>query len=244
MVNRTQSTLGVLLFSLGLLLGIALAAVAVWGDLEAALFDTSAAEGERLGSLSCPLLLTRGESGIVSATFHNPGPVPEERAVRIRVSARHVILMREETARVPLAPGASQRVSWTVDAGDAAYGGLLVLARVSALRQSAFLPAQTGSCGILVADLPLISGTVVVATWLILSLAGMFGGGWLWLGGHARLGWQARRGLYLMIALGGVVLLGIVIGLLGLWVPGVLVLALTLLLLVAVLAQMIMQDSA
>lgn len=243
MVNRTKSALGVLFFSLGLLLGMALAAVAVWGDLEAALFDTSAAEGERLGALSCPVLITRGETGNVSATFHNPGPTSEERAVRIRVSARHVTLMREEAARVPLAPGASQRVSWAVNAGDAAYGGLLILARVSALRQSAYLPAQTGSCGIFVVDLPLISGAAVVAAWLILSLGGIFGGGWLWFAGHARASWQTRRGLYLMIALGGVVLLGIVIGLLGLWAPGVLVLALTLFLLVAVLAQMILQDS-
>ncbi len=243
MANRPQSILGALLFSLGLLLGIALASVAVWGDLEAALFDTSSAQGERLASLSCPVLITRGETGRVSATFSNPGPVPEERAVRIRVSARHVTLMREESVRTPLAPGAAQRLSWPIDARDAAFGGLLILARVSALRQSAFLPAQTGSCGILVVDLPLVSGNAVVIGWLLLSLAGMIGGGWLWLAGHARRTWQTRRAVYLMAALGIVALLAIVVGLLGMWALGVLVLALILLLLVAVLAQMILQDS-
>jgi len=236
-MNRVKAILGVLLFTLGLLLGIALASVAVLGDLEAALFDTSAAQGERLGSLSCPVLITRGEQGIISATFKNPGPVPEDRAVRIRVSARHVILMREEAAQVPLPPGASQRLSWPVDANDAAYGGLLILARVSTLRQSAYLPAQTSSCGIFVVDLPLVSGTAIVAVWLLLSLAGMVGGGWLRLAAKPR-----RPGWALGAVLIGLVAIGIVVSLWGLWLLGVLVLALIVLLLSAVFAQAMLAD--
>ncbi len=231
-----KQPLGVSLFALGLVLGIAFASVTVWGDLEAALFHPSSSGAARLGSLACPVLITRGEAGRVSAGFKNTGTLPVNRAVRFHVSAGYVTLVREESLHVPLAPGETQRLSWPVDAADAAYRGLLILARVSTLRQSP-MPAQTGSCGILVLDLPLGNGAVVTGAWLALSLAGMLGGGRLWLTGTPQRTGRARGTLYVMMALGGVVLAGMILGLLGLWASGVLALALILLLLVTVLVQ-------
>lgn len=230
-----KQTLGVLLFALGLLFGIAFAAVAVWGDLEAALFDSSGSGEERLSALTCPVLITRGEAGVITARFTNTGPRPVDRAVRFHASMGYVTLMREESLHVPIAPGASEQVRWPVEAADAAYGGLLILARVSTLRQSP-LPAQTGSCGILVLDLPLGGGAIVTGAWLVLSLAGMLGGGWLWLSGNSPRGGRGGT-LYVMVALGGAVVASMILGLLGLWTPGVLTLALILLLLITVLAQ-------
>ncbi len=234
-----KQSLGVLLFALGLLLGIAFASVTVWGDLEAALFDASISGETRLSSLACPVLITRGETGLVSAGFKNTGTQPVNRAVRFRVSAGYVTLIREESTHVPLAPGETRHLRWPVDEADAAYRGLLILARVSTLRQAP-MPAQTGSCGIVVLDLPLGSGALIMGFWLALSLAGMLGGGWLWLAGTPQRTGRAGGKLYVMVALGGVVLAGMILGLLGLWAPGVLVLALILLLLVTVLVQALM----
>lgn len=231
-----KQRLGVLLFALGVLAGITFSAAAVWGDLEASLFDSSGSSEEPLRTLRCPVLITRGETGAVTAAFTNTGTRPVDRAVRVHISMGLVTMMREERLQLPLAPGETQRLSWPVDAADAAYGGLFILARVNTLRQSP-LPAQTGSCGILVLDVPGVSGAAIVATWLGFSLAGMFGGGWLWVSANRPRVWRGRSTPYIMGALVAAVMAGIIFGLLGLWVQGVLTLALILMLLISVFAQ-------
>lgn len=231
-----KQRLGVFLFALGLLSGISLTAVTVWGDLEASLFDSSGSGEEQLRSLTCPVLITRGETGAIVATFKNTGTRPVDRAVRLHVSMGHVTLMREESTHIPLAPDETRRLSWPVNAADAAYGGLLILARVSTLRQTP-LPAQTGSCGILVLDLPGVNGAVVLGVWLAFSLTGMLGGGWLWLSAYPPRVRRSRSTPYVMLVSGGMVVIGLILGLLGLWVPGILSLALILLLLISVFAQ-------
>ena len=231
---RGSRSLGVFLFALGLVAGIALAALAVWGDLEASLFDPATDAEESLRSFSCPVFITRDETGVVSARFRNTGTQPVERAIRVHISQGHVTLMREEKVQAPIAAGASERLSWPVTAEDAAYGHL-ILVRVSTLRQFP-LPSQTGSCGIVVLDITFLNGVLALIAWLTVSLGAMAGGAYLWWTGQPSSPGRSR-GALLMAALGGVVTAGLAVSMMGWWLAGVLLLALTVLMLVAVFAQ-------
>lgn len=233
-----KRTVGVTVFLAGTLLTVALAALAVWGDLEASLFDVSVRAEKRLASLRCPVLITSQETGQVLASFRNTGQRPVNRAIRVHISQGFVTLIREEALQLPLQPGETRRWTWDVTAQDAVYGSL-ILVRVSTLRQAP-MPSESQACGIVVLDLPWVSGGLVMAAWLILGLAGLLGGGWLWLRASRPLVGRRRTATNALIAVAGVAFAALIAGLGGAWIPGVLLLALLVLLLISIVAHLLL----
>lgn len=238
---QSQRSLGALLYALGVLLTLALGAVAIWGDLEASLFDTAIQAEESLSSLRCPVMITRDETGEISARFENTGTHPVNRAIRAHISQGYVTLIREEALQLPLQPGESQRWTFGVTADDAAYGSSLILARVSALRQAP-MPSQSRACGVIVLGIPWVSGAVVTGAWLALGLLGLAGGGWLWARASRPLTGRRSHVAYAMMAIAAVTLAVLAAGLTGAWVLGVLLLALWVLMMIAVATQAILDD--
>lgn len=229
----------VLIYLAGILLTTALGALAVWGDLEASLFDTAIRAETGLSSLRCPVLITQQETGQISASFRNTGQAPVKRAIRVHITQGFVTLMREEALYLPLQPGEVQRLSWPVTAADAAYGSL-ILARVSTLRQAP-MPSESQACGIAVLDLPGSSGDLWVALWLALGLAGIFAGGWLWLRASRPLVGRGRAAANAILAIAVVAVAVVLAGLAGAWMSGVLFIALLMLLLSAIVAHLLLE---
>lgn len=241
MLNRRrnlQRTAGVFLYVAGILLGIALAAVSTWGDLEASLFDPAERPEKANVSLRCPVFITRHEVGEVSAAFANTGKRPVQRTAWAHISQGFVTLMREERVKLPLEPGETKRMSWFVSAEDAAYG-FLILVRVSALRQAP-MPSQSQACGILVLDIPGVSGLFITVVWLLLSLMGIGFGLWLWLRTSRPFDQRRQVATAAMAVLAVLVVGALAAGLLGQWVAGVLLLALTALALIAILTHFVL----
>jgi len=235
--NKTRCTLGIILYSLGTLMTLVLGTIAVWGDLEASLFDVSIRAERSLRSLNCPVLITSHETGQISASFQNTSQQPVNRAIRAHISQGFITLFREENLQLPLQPGEQQRWTWYVTADDAAYGSL-ILVRVSTLRQAP-MPSESSTCGILVLDIPWMSGWIVVVTWLILGLTATAGGMWLWLKASRHQITDRRPTMLSMSAISLLVIAILIVGLAGLWVLGVILLALFVLLLITILAQRI-----
>lgn len=237
--NRARRTLGLILYFVGILATLALGAVAIWGDLEASLFDVSIQAQRNLDSLRCPVLITRHETGEITANFENTGQRPINRAIRANISDGFVTLLREADHQLPLQPGERQQMRWEVSADDAAYG-YLILARISTLRQSP-MPSESGACGILVVDMPWVSGQAIVTVWLIVGIGAMVGGGWLWRRSTpSPIRWRPVSVGSATMSL--VVIAVLILGLAGMWVAGILLLALFVLLLITVAAQLLVDS--
>jgi hypothetical protein len=235
--NKITRTLGVLIFSVGVLLGMALSGIVVWGDFEASLFNVSMAGSAPLKTLRCPVMITATEVGTVTAAFTNPFDRSVEFTIRTHISQGYVTLMREINSKLSLAPGETQALEWTVTSDDAAYGRL-VLVRVRLAAKYPH-PSRHGSCGILVVNLPYFTGNQIFALALAASLLSMVAGAGLWVVANRPL-----RGLGLdvtraMGALAGCVLVGTIVGLLGWWVLGVLILVITVLLAGAIIGYFV-----
>jgi hypothetical protein len=235
--NGLIRTLGVFVFSVGALLGIALFGAIVWADFEASMFDVGMRGTAPLKTLTCPVMMTATEAGTVRATFTNPFERPVEFTIRAHISDGYVTLMREINSKLSLAPGETKSLEWPVTSDDAAYGRL-VLVRVR-LAAKYPLPSRHGSCGILVVDLPYFTGNLVFALALAASLLSMAAGAGLW--GVAN---RPLRGLGLdviraMGALAGCVVTGTVVGLLGWWMVGVIILVITVLLTGAIIGYFV-----
>jgi hypothetical protein len=235
--KKIQRALGVFIFAIGVFFGMVLLGIAVWGDLEASLFDTSMRGDASLTTLRCPVMMTPNEIGRVSATFENTLGRPVTFTIRAHISQGYVTLMREIDSKLSLEPGETQTLEWTVTPDDAAYGRL-VLMRVH-LSAKYPLPSRDASCGILVVDQPYFTGNQITALTLATSLLSMIVGAGLWVVANRPLRGPAREAIRAMGVLATSTLVGLVLGLLGQWLLGILFFVITLLLIAAIVGYLV-----
>jgi len=232
MQNQSKAVLilSAVLFCMGLVLGVAFTVATVWADLEAALFDSALAADEALSSLRCPVLITSQESGTVAATFANSSGMALLRTVRAHISYGFATLIREEEEQFVLEPGESRQVKWAVTAEDAAWRHF-VLVRVHELRNSP-LPSRTGSCGILVLNVPGLTGSQVVLLTGATAVLSMVVSVVLWAAGRRASTRPVPDLTRSMSILAGLVLAAMAISATGQWMVGGLLIIFSALLLV------------
>ncbi len=224
------ATVGKFLFGYGLVLALLLAIVGFWPDLEASLFDASLSSDQSLTTLRCPLILNGNEPAAVTARFVNSGDRPVQFLVRTRISAGSATLMRRQSTVVALEPGAEETLSWPVTPADAAYRRV-ILARVFQL-PAYQVPSRQAACGILVLDLPWVSGRSLTTGGLGVMLLCLGLGAWLGL----RPGWpptgRRRDGVRAAGVVTTLILVDLIASWLGLWSIGLGLTLFTLILLV------------
>jgi hypothetical protein len=236
--DKLLRTVGTILFLAGFALGALIFAGAVWADLEGAMFDTAIRGDKSLRSLRCPVLITRNETGTVSAAFHNSLDRDIRFSVQVRISQGFVTLMREEKTILPVDAGGTERLEWTVTADDAAYRSVVL---VNVLQRGHYpLPSRQATCGILALNLPFLTGRQALSLAVAVSLVLMALGGALWVVGS----WPLRKGSDLELARGmGAlaisVVVGMVVGFLGAWLLGLIVVVITVLLIVELIRHVV-----
>ncbi|WP_420631998.1 hypothetical protein [Candidatus Leptofilum sp.] len=214
--------LNLALYCAGLFFGIAVAVLAIWGDLEASLFDRLFQAEQQLPSLSCPVLMMTDEEVTIQASFTNRGERDENLSVRARISQGFASLIREERVEFTLSPGDSDTAAWQVTADDAAWNRV-VLARVSTVRNSPYRRLVGSSCGVLLAPFRGggITGGQIVTGMVILSLVLTTLGSYLWQNGRPRpFPPHIQKVWRLMLAFAGLVAAAVVASLLQQWLLG------------------------
>jgi len=233
--RRWHRTLGLYLFFAGILVGMFFAAMLTWSDFEASLFDASTdSSALKLESLKCPVLLNGEETGTVTATFENTADWALRRTIDTHISHGFVILMREERTRIDLQPGEKRTLQWTVAPEDAAWGRF-ILVRLH-VQRAAPLPPRSGSCGVLVLDLPFGNGTQITIAIVGISLVLIVLGAVLWLRGTEAQRKDLRAADYLALALGPMTVLALITSLLGGWFFSAILLVLAILIVVTIVS--------
>ncbi len=174
--SKILRRLGIILFAVGVVLAMALIAVTIWTDLEASFFDSvmGSRGDEPLKTLRCPVLMTTSETGRIRASFENIADKPIELRLRAHVTDGFVTLMREVNTTLPLEPGEKGEAEFTLTAEDRAYRWL-ILARVLQFRHYP-LPARQAACGVLVLDVPFLTGNQLFAIWIAVTVLCLGGG--------------------------------------------------------------------
>ncbi|WP_420644454.1 hypothetical protein [Candidatus Leptofilum sp.] len=227
--------LGLVLYFIGIFFGAAVAFLAIWGDLEASLFDALFKAEQRLPSLSCPVLITADEEVTIQASFTNRGDRDENLAVRARISQGFASLIREERVEFTLLPGDSETAEWQVSADDAAWDRV-VMARVSTVRNAPYRRLVGSSCGILLLpfDVGGLSGGHIVTAMLIIGLVLTLLGGFLWQNGRSRpFPLHVQKVWRLILAFAGLVGTAVIASLMQLWLLGGVLLIILFLLLIS-----------
>ena len=218
--------LGVLLFMIGILLGVALMGAAAWGDIEAIFYGFDTIGGKPLSTLKCPVLMTTGETAKISVRIKNPTKQTIEPVLRADISQPGVF--RQEMTQLSLAPGETKQVDWMVTKEDVDLR-FFVLVKAYAYAIST-LPFREATCGILILDLPGLTGSQILATALALMLLGIITGLLLWQSSSKPLFGRRLDAAWAMCSLAGVVLLGVFSALMGWLLLNFLILVLCILL--------------
>jgi hypothetical protein len=186
--KRIFRALGLALFWLGILLAVALASGGTMADLEATFYGFPWYTHERLPGFKCPVLMTRWETGTVSLTLKNPTDRTIPFLAHADISTPGPT--REARTKVEVAPGEKQRVEWTVTSADVDLGYFIF---VSGWTNPAYpYPTRQSMCGILVLNVPGLTGQQVFAGTLVVSVLSMVGGIYLWITGSRPLAGRRR----------------------------------------------------
>jgi hypothetical protein len=231
---------GVALLIVGLTVALVFQTVFTWGVIESTRFDQGDpalfVNSENLSSLQCPLIVTSGEVGVVSATFNNPDELDRVRIVRANISDGFISTRQEINTELPLASGETRTLTWEVTADNAVWDRFIIV-RVFVLRTSANLPAMTATCSILTLDWFGLPGRLVSGLVLALSILGPLLGLGLWYTMNRPLDYQQRYQFRLGMMITTVILAGLFFSLIQLWILHIIVLMVTLILLVSLMLE-------
>lgn len=236
--KKWVSTLGIVLFVMGVLLGGSLNLLLAWSDLEADFyfgFDPAA----DLTGMQCPIILSADEVGTVSISLTNPRT--REMLPIIEFTASSQGLFRQTKDQPTLAAEETREFKWNISRADIDFG-IFAMAKVFVF-SAYYQPNQlSATCGILWLNLPGLSGTTIFLLWVALSVVFIVGGWLMWYLVRRSGEWRPillSRG---MAALGIVVLVNLPITTLGWWGAGLLVLILTVLIAISLLGYVILSE--
>jgi hypothetical protein len=224
-MNRKRKflrTSGILIYIVGILIGMGVAGGIIWGDLEASLFDSSI-KAKKSVSLNCPVAITTHEIGQVSATLKNPIDREKNFYVRAHISEGYVSLKREIDQQILVAPGEKEKVWWEIYPEDAAYNRIILFRTY--VNPSYPVPSQGNFCGVLVLDIPYLSGLQILLLLIGLSLACILGGSLIWRNANQPMNNDMRSLTNAMYALAVIIYCAILAGYLGVWILGILLFA-------------------
>jgi len=169
--------ISLILYAIGVLVGVAVSGATLWGDIEASVFDSSIIGDSKI-RLNCPVIITKDEIGKISATLKNPEDREKSFFVRAHISDGYVSLIREVNQQISVPPGAKTHLEWEVFPEDRAYNRIILFRAL--VSPSYPIPSQGNSCGVLVMDIPFLTGTQFYVLLLVLGLVCIFEGILIW----------------------------------------------------------------
>jgi hypothetical protein len=203
----------------GACIGLVVALLSAWGDFEGLSYFATGASYEAFSGLNCPVVLSRAETGKVSAVFDNRQNTAIEPYYRVEVCGP--VSSRRLEGQVRLPPGTSRQISWTIGPADIDLGSF-ILVKLDVLPVAGH-QTREATCGVIVLPLGRMSGrlalNLAICAFALLTIVGMLTPA-LVVGGH-QAGLLSRgsssRPPRLQQTLGIFTSLAILAGLAGLW---------------------------
>ena len=224
MQNKTPAPiLPILLFAVGVLIGLALAILGTWPDFEASSYEFARNTSTPLNGLRCPIILNRNETGKVSLTVSNTTDKLLIPSVKTQISTSDEPNSLLESLR--LAPGQAKKLEWSIGPENI---DLHYFIFVKALVYASYpIPNREATCGTFIMDLPL-GGTAFMTLMVMLSLAGM-GSGLFILNRINQRPERAEMSLRPMYFLAVLIVLALIVSFMGWWIQSIVVIVIAIL---------------
>jgi hypothetical protein len=163
-------------------------------------------------------LLTNNDNGLITATIQNFADQELERLARATITEGSVLLTRQIENRPAIPPGGETTLEWSVTPQAAAYNRL-ILFRVYVF-PALSNPSASAYCGIIIADIPVLTGNQALFLISLISISLMIIGRILWVKNTKENAKDALKALRAMDVLVILVILCMTVSLLGYWILG------------------------
>lgn len=224
---------GIVLFSLGLIIGLFLWTGSVWADLEGYMFQPATHAEKSEYYLDCPNLITKSDFGVISIGIENEFDKDVKKLVRGYKSLGYVIYVASDETSLELKPGDSEVLHWYFYPEDAAWNRF-ILFRVNII-SSRGVGLTTASCGIMLINVPFLNSNQFFLLSLLLGIV-FIGSGIFLVYKSSML--REKKNFYferLMSAITGVLIVGLLLAFFGQWlVAGLLLIGVYLFLVVII----------
>ncbi|HSM24101.1 MAG TPA: hypothetical protein VK856_04500 [Anaerolineaceae bacterium] len=238
---RIYSITGMVLFGLGLAIGLFLWTGTVWADLEGYMFQPAPHADRSEYFLQCPKLITTSDFGIISIGIENNDDKDVRKVVRGNKSLGFLIYIAADETTLELKPGESEVVHWYIYPEDAAWDRF-VLFRVNIISSNA--PAlTTASCGVMVVNVPFLNSNQLLFGLLLLGFIFITSGIFLMNQYSKQVGDVENKTVRLFIILTGILIIGLILSMFGQWLIGGLLLVVMYLLLVVSITHYIQKST-
>ena len=224
---------GIVLFSLGLIIGLFLWTGSVWADLEGYMFQPATHADKSEFYLDCPNLITKSDFGIISIGIENQFDKDVKKLVRGYKSLGYVIYVASDETSLELKPGESEVLHWYIYPEDAAWN-CFVLFRVNII-SSRGVGLSTASCGVMLINVPFLNSNQFFLLALLLGM--IFIGSGIFLVYKSSMQREKKNFYFerLMSAITGVTIIGLLLAFFGQWlVAGLLLIGMYLFLVVII----------
>jgi hypothetical protein len=218
MQNKTSTPiLPILLFAVGVIIGLTLAILGTWPDFEASSYKFARNTNTPLNGLRCPIILNRNETGTVSLIVSNTTDKLLTPSVKTQISTSDEPNSSLESLR--LAAGESKKLQWSIGPENI---DLHYFIFVKALVYASYpIPNREATCGTFIIDLSL-GGTAFLILMVTLSLTGL-GSGLYILNRINQSSERTEMDLRPMYFLAVLILLALIVSFIGWWIQSIVV---------------------
>jgi hypothetical protein len=234
-ISPQHRKLGIVLALLGMAVAVILNTALTIPAYEAFSYfrNTNLIEHKSLNGLSCPRLIGQGQPAEFTLKVRNRADKPLQASIRMHFAGQHSDFSDQQNFQIPA--GGSQSFAWQAGEDQVIFGRM-VLADFFLISS----PNRYATCSVLI--LPWrINGTVILWLGVILSLALMAVGSYLWLNKVVIIDLNKPYVARSILALEGIAALGLVFTLLGAWAVS-LVLILLFILMVVILGAIVLEE--
>jgi hypothetical protein len=232
MKQASVRKISIILFALGALIAFLLAVGTIWAHFEMPFFFNYSyvavsSKGQQVSRLSCPVILTNADSGQVSVDIPNT----TDKTINIHFQGEISSMdgtVREVEFRPAIPVAQTGRIQFAIDRNDVVFGNLIL---VRTYQFSTYkTPARAGSCAVLMFPISFLSGAELLILTILVSILLILSGIVLWVGNNRPMRGLPRSALTVMVSLSILLLLANVVGIAGWWIPGILILVVSILL--------------
>ncbi|KXK15494.1 MAG: hypothetical protein UZ14_CFX002000515 [Chloroflexi bacterium OLB14] len=231
--TKSKSTFYYLIYTFGVVLGVAFITLSIWADLEASFYGFYHRPSSRFEGLSCPIFMTPNETTSFSATITNTSDRTLSPTIKAEISSTGTLVTINE--KISLEAGESKTLTWeigpeNIDLEHFAFANVYIYT---------FYPIQDSenNCGIFVLNLP-GNGTVITWSAVILSVFSLSFGLYQLRKQQEHL--SKRKNVFpALIFLTGLIFVGLLVAFIGSWVQGILILVVLAFLLLIIVGTII-----
>lgn len=234
-ISTKHRKLGIFLALLGMVLAAILNTSLTVPAYEAFSYfrNTNQIEHKTLNGLSCPRMVGQGQPAVFNLKVRNSAEKLLQASIRMHFAGPHSDFTDQQNFTIPA--GESQVFTWRAGEGDVIYGRM-ILADFFLISS----PNRYATCAVII--LPWrMNGAVILWVGVILSLALMAAGSYLWLNKVVIKDLHRPYVARSILALEGIAVLGLVFTLLGAWAVSIVTIVLFILLIV-ILGAIVLEE--